>query len=77
LAKAYVDQLERKACIKSDRIAALRSGIATAEKATATARRDALSALATQVEGEARESCDAAKMQKLASTMKNLMGTVP
>jgi hypothetical protein len=77
LAKAYVDQLERNKCMKADRIAAVRAGIDNAEKANGAARRDALSALATQIDGEAKSSCDAPKMQKLSSAMRDLMGTVP
>ena len=77
LAKSYVDQLERKGCIKSDRISAYRAGLATAEKANPAARRDGLNAMASQVEADAKGSCDAPKMQKLAGAMKDLIGAVP
>ncbi|MEO7996330.1 MAG: hypothetical protein ABI852_02735 [Gemmatimonadaceae bacterium] len=77
LAKSYVDQMERKGCLKADRIAAIRSGLATAEKASPAARRDGLNAMASQVESEAKGSCDAPKMQKLAGAMKDLVGAVP
>jgi len=77
LAKAYVDQLERKSCVKSDRISAYRSTIDAAEKASGGARRTALNTLATQVQSEARGSCDAKKMEKLAGSLKDLMPVVP
>ncbi|MBC8086904.1 MAG: hypothetical protein H7Z40_06535 [Phycisphaerae bacterium] len=77
LAKAYVDQLERKSCVKTDRIAAYRSSIDAAEKSNGGARRDALNALASQVQGDAKGSCDVKKMEKLAGSLKDLMPVVP
>ncbi|MEP6835426.1 MAG: hypothetical protein ABJB74_18720 [Gemmatimonas sp.] len=77
LAKAYVDQLERNRCLRGDRVAALRSGLQTAEKAASVARRETLNSLALQVGAEAQGTCDASKMQKLAAAMRDLVGTVP
>lgn len=77
LAKAFVDQLERKNCVKSDRIAAYRAGIDAAEKGTGGARRESLNTLATQVQREAGGSCDSKKMEKLAGALKDLMPVVP
>ena len=73
LARSYLDQLERSKCMSAGRIASARQALAGAEKASATARRDALSALATGLEGEAASSCDAPKVGKLASSIKDLI----
>ncbi len=73
LARSFVDQLERSKCLSTDRIASARQALNSAEKASATARRDALSALSTQLEGEAAGSCDAPKVRKLASSIKDLI----
>jgi hypothetical protein len=75
LAKAYVDQLERGKCLSADRVAAVRGDIATAERATGPARHDALTKLASQLEGDVRTSCDGPKVQKLAQALTNLSNT--
>ena len=77
LARSYVDQLERAKCLKSDRIATVRAGLASAEKAAPAARRDGLNALASQIDGDTKGSCDAPKMQKLSAAVKELVGVVP
>jgi hypothetical protein len=77
LARSYVDQLERNRCLTIDRIAAIRSGLSTAEKGSPTARRDGLTAMASQIDDDAKMSCDAPKARKLAGAVRELMGTVP
>ncbi|MEP6779833.1 MAG: hypothetical protein ABJC26_08090 [Gemmatimonadaceae bacterium] len=77
LARSFVDQLERSKCLKPDRIAAVRAGLASAEKAAPAARRDGLNTLASQIDTDTRGSCDAPKMQKLSSAVKELVGVVP
>jgi hypothetical protein len=77
LARAYVDQLERNRCLSADRISAIRSELSNAEKAAPATRRDAMTALASQIDGDARNSCDAPKVQKLSGAVRDLMGTVP
>ena len=77
LAKAYVDQLERNNCVRNDRVTAYRSGIDAAEKASGAARRDALTALAAQVQTDKGGACDAKKMDKLGAALKDLMPVVP
>jgi len=77
LAKAYVDQLERNRCLNGDRISAVRAGLNSAEKAGTAARRETLNALASQTDADAKGSCDAPKMQKLAAAIRDLVGTVP
>jgi len=72
LARAYVDQLERSKCLSSSQISAARSALSSAEKASGSARKDALTALSTQLSGEASGSCDGAKVQKLSNAVKDL-----
>jgi hypothetical protein len=49
LARAYVDQLERSQCLSADRIAAVRQGLANAERVSGAQRRDALTQAAAQL----------------------------
>ena len=74
LARAYVDQLERSKGLSSSQIASTRQALSGAEQASGAARSDALTKLATQLDGEAAAGSDAAKVQKLASTVKALAG---
>jgi len=75
LARAYLDQLEREKGLSSARISSARSTLASAEKADANARRDALSQLATQLDGDAASSSDGKKVHKLANTVRDLATT--
>ena len=75
LAKAYVDQLERSKGLDGGRIKAVRGELATAEKATGTARSSALEKLAGELETDAAKSSDAAKVRTLAGAAKQLAGT--
>jgi hypothetical protein len=75
LAKAYVDQLERNKCLSADRILSLRRGIAAAETASGSTRRDGLLALANGLQND-RGSC-APKVAKLATTARELAGLQP
>ena len=72
LAKAYVDQLERKKCLPKARIAAVRGEIAKAEAATGSARQGTLTALATALGADAKSSCDAPKVMKLQQAVSDL-----
>ena len=72
LARAYVDQLERSKCLSASQISAARSALSAAEKASGSARKDALTTLSTQLSGEASGSCDGAKVQKLSNAVKDL-----
>jgi len=72
LARAYVDQLERNKCLSSSRISAVRQALSSAEKASGSSRKDALTTLATQLNGDASGSCDGAKVGKLANAVKDL-----
>ena len=72
LARAYVDQLERNKCLSADRIAAVRSSLGTAERGAGAQRKDALATLATALDGDAKTSCDGAKVGKLAGAVRDL-----
>src|SRR5207249_4379855 len=72
LARAYVDQLERSNGLAAARVAAIRQDLAGAEKASGAARRDALTRLATQLDGDAGGAGDAAKVRTLAGAVKEL-----
>ena len=73
LARAYVDQLERSNCLGSNRVSAVRDALANAEKASGAPRRDALSAIATDLDKDAGNSCsDAGKVQKLQGAIRDL-----
>ncbi|MBL8981106.1 MAG: hypothetical protein JNL26_02925 [Gemmatimonadetes bacterium] len=76
LARAYVDQLERNKCLSTARIAAVRQALAGAESAAGTARRDALSTLATQLGNDRNGSCDAPKVGMLQQAVRDLMGGI-
>jgi hypothetical protein len=74
LARAYVDQLERSNCLGRARVAAVRQSLASAEQATGTQRRDALAQLVSQLDSDARTSCDAPRVQKLMGAARDLAG---
>src|SRR5581483_2122785 len=76
LARAYADQLERNKCLAPARLAAVRSELATAEQSSGQARRQALGALASQLEADARGSCDAQRVQKLREAVNALQNQV-
>jgi hypothetical protein len=75
LAKAFVDQLERKKCMAAGNITDVRQSLATAERSPAAQRSAQLSRLATQIEG-IRGSCDPSKMQMLLKAVKDLQNAV-
>ena len=77
LARAYLDQLERSRCLSASRIASARSGLASAERASGAQRRDALTRMAGELQGETRGSCDAPKVEKLAGAVRDLATTLP
>jgi hypothetical protein len=72
LARAYLDQLSRSQGLDAARIAALRRGLADAERAAPSARRDALTGLAAQLDRDATASPDPGKVQLLASAVRAL-----
>jgi hypothetical protein len=74
LARAYVDQLERSSGLAAERIAAVRQALSGAEQASGAQRRDALTQLATQLDGDAGGAGDAAKVRTLAGAVRALGG---
>jgi len=72
LTRAYVDQLERSNGLSAGRLAAIRQSLAGAEKASGAARRDALNALATQLDSDAASSSDAGKVKTLQNAVRSL-----
>jgi len=74
LARAYLDQLERSKGLDQGQLSAARKELAGAEKASGTARQDALTKLATELDGEAGGAGDAAKVRTLAGAVRQLAG---
>ena len=72
VARAYADQLERSRGLTAARLATVRTALTNAERASGAARRTALTALATQVNGYAAGSSDAAKVRMLAGAVRDL-----
>ena len=72
LARAYLDQLERSNGLAPARIAAVRQALTGAEQSSGGARSTALTALATQLAGEAAGANDAAKVRLLAEAVRAL-----
>ena len=74
VARAYVDQLARSNALSPARIAAVRQALAGAETGSGPARASALGTLATQLDGDAPGSGDAAKVRMLAAAVRELGG---
>jgi hypothetical protein len=72
LARAFVDQLERKKCLAPDRITSVRQALSSAERESPQNRQAALSQLSTQLESDARNSCDGQKVNMLRNAVKDL-----
>ena len=68
LARAYLDQLERSRGLGTARLAAVRQALGT----SGSARTTALAQLASQLEGDAGSSSDAAKVRLLVETLRKL-----
>ncbi len=71
LARAYVDQLARSGGLASARIASVRQALTGAERSSGASRRDALTRLASELQGEARGT-EAAKIRTLAGAIGDL-----
>jgi hypothetical protein len=69
---AYLDQLARSNGLPAERIGAVRSELARAEKLSGAERKDALSQLATQLHADARSAADQPRAHKLASAIGDL-----
>jgi hypothetical protein len=76
LARAFVDQLERNKCLSTSRIAAVRQGLTSAERASGAQRRNVLTQMAAQLGGDAAASCDGKKVQMLERAVRDLASVV-
>ncbi len=76
LARAFTDQLERKGCFNSARIAAIRTSLTAAERASASDRATALSQLAGSLEADTRSGCDDSKAKMLRKSVQDLQALV-
>ena len=74
LARAYLDQLERSNGLSSDRISATRSELARAERLSGQQRREAITEIASDLDGAAPGAGDRAKVTTLASAVRELAG---
>jgi len=72
LARAYVDQLERKKCLSAARISAVREDLASAERQQGTQRTNALQVLSRSLDGDMGSSCDVPKLRKLQGAVNDL-----
>src|SRR3989454_238618 len=72
VARAYVDQLARSNGLAPDKVAAARSALARAEHLSGPQRQDALTQLATQLNGDSQGAADQAKVRALAAAVSDL-----
>jgi len=72
LARAYVDQLERSHGLAASRIADVRQQLSSAESASGSARGQALTRLATQIDGDVAGSSDSGRVRLLAGAVRQL-----
>ena len=72
VARSYVDQLARWNGLGASRISAIRQSLASAESMSGAQRRDALNALASQIDADATGSSDAARVRLLAGAVRDL-----
>ncbi len=72
VARAYLDQLERSNGLARDRVSATRSELTRAEGLSGQARQDALTLLATQLDGDAQGAADQARVRSLAGAVRDL-----
>jgi LVIVD repeat-containing protein len=72
LARAYLDQLERSKGLDAGKISATREALTGAEKASGTKRQEALTQLATRLDGDTAGAGDPAKVRALAGVARQL-----
>ncbi|HVH66880.1 MAG TPA: hypothetical protein VM716_03355 [Gemmatimonadales bacterium] len=72
VARAYLDQLDRSRGLAPGRISAVRTALASAERATGRRRRSALTALTMEIERDAASAADAEKVRALAGAVREL-----
>jgi hypothetical protein len=72
--RAFLDQLERSQGLSAQRIAGIRVELHGAEQLSGADRRDALTRVATQLDNEAAQSPDGARVRMLAASLRDLAG---
>ena len=72
VSRSYVDQLARSNGLGASRVAGIRQSLTAAENAAGTARRDALTQLATQIDSDVSGASDSAKVRMLAGAVRDL-----
>ena len=72
LAAAYLDQLTRSNGLASNRVQAVRTELARAQGLSGGASKDALTQLATQLDGDVRGASDQDKVRMLAEAVRDL-----
>jgi hypothetical protein len=70
--KSYLDQLVRAKALPAERTTAIAAAIASAEKASGSARRSALTKLAADLDKDAGASTDAARVRTMAAAARDL-----
>ncbi|MGH7516087.1 MAG: LVIVD repeat-containing protein [Gemmatimonadales bacterium] len=77
LARAYLDQLERSKGLAAEQISSARTALADAERSSGQERRDALTALAARLNGNASRAGDQARARRLAAAVADLANVRP
>ena len=72
VARSYLDQLARGNGLSAERITSAHDALGKAEKVSGEARRTALTALATQLDGDASGDGDAARVRALAAVVRDI-----
>lgn len=72
VARSYVDQLARKDALPDARIAAINKALDAAERASGSARKGALTLLASQLNADAGRSTDAQRVRALLDVVRAL-----
>jgi hypothetical protein len=70
--RSYLDQLVRNQGLPGARTTAIRQAVDSAERASGAARRQQLNRLAAQLDGDARNARDAARVRAMASAVRDL-----
>ncbi len=72
LARSFVDQLDRSNGLADGRLSTIRQALSSAEGSSGAQRRNALTLLAAQIDGDAGSAGDSAKVRMLAAAVRDL-----
>ena len=70
--RSYLDQLVRNNGLAAARTSAIATALNNAEKATGSARRNALNRIATDLDRDAGSAADAARVRAMAAAVRDL-----